>query len=133
MTLIIGCIIFAAILPLLAKAPLGYIQSRQPGGYDNRNPRTQQANLQGIGQRALAAHQNAFEAFPPFAAGVLLALWAHAPLTHIQILCGVFVVARSLHTIFYLTDLDKLRSLSWALGLGASIWLMTLGLAAHPY
>ncbi len=126
MTIIISCVIVAALLPILVKAPLGYIQSRQPGGYDNRNPRAQQESLQGAGRRALAAHQNAFEAFPPFATGVLLALWANAPVGTIQVLCLVYLAARILHPIFYLADIDKLRSLSWAVGLGCSVWLMCL-------
>ncbi len=128
MTLVVACIILAALLPILVKSPLGYLQSKQAGGYDNHNPRIQQQSLTGIGHRALAAHQNAFEAFPPFAAGVLLALWAEAPILQIQILCVVYIVARIAHPIFYLADIDKLRSTSWAIGLGASIWLMCLAL-----
>lgn len=128
MTIIIGSLILAALLPIVAKTPLAIAQSRQPGGLDNRYPRVQQAVLEGFGQRALGAHQNAFEAFPPFATGVLLALWAGAALQQMQILCLAWVVARILHIGFYLVDLDKLRSLSWAVGLGCSIWLMCLAL-----
>jgi len=128
MTIIISCVIFAAMLPILVKTPLGYFQSQQPGGYDNRNPRAQQDIIKGMGQRALAAHNNAFEAFPPFACGVLLALWAQSPIEQIQILCLVHVFARVLHPVFYLADISSLRSLSWAVGLGTSIWLMCLAL-----
>jgi len=128
MLIIVGSVIFAALLPLLAKVPMGYAQSRQPGGYDNRYPRLQQAALEGLGQRALGAHQNAFEAFPPFAAGVLLALWAGAPLGRMEALCLVWVAARVLHLVSYLADVDKLRSLSWLLGMVAAIWLMCLAL-----
>lgn len=128
MTFVIACLIFAAILLPLSKAPLGIIQSRQPGGYDNRNPRAQQAALPPIGQRALAAHQNAFEAFPTFAAGVLIALWANAPIHTVQILCAIFIVARILHIVFYVADIDKLRSLVWMIGFACCIWLMCLAL-----
>lgn len=126
MTIIISCLILAALMPILVKFPLGYIQSRQPGGYDNKNPREQQAALTGIGQRAVAAHNNAFEAFPPFAAGVLLALWADAPVAQIQALCLMHIIARIAHAVFYFADISPLRSLSWAIGLGASIALMCL-------
>lgn len=126
MTLVISCVIFAALLPILVKTPLSIFQNKQAGGYDNHNPRIQQQSLTGIGHRALAAHQNAFEAFPPFAAGVILALWANAPIGQIQMLCVVFIIARIAHPIFYLADIDKLRSLSWVVGLACSIWLMCL-------
>jgi len=128
MTLVISCIIFAALLPMMTKAPLGYFQTQQPGGYDNRHPRAQQQALTGAGQRALAAHQNAFEAFPPFAVGVLLALWAQAPIGQVQVLCLVHIAARIAYPILYLADIDKLRSLSWGVGMVASIWLMCLAL-----
>jgi len=128
MAIIVGSVIFAAILPLLVKAPLGYAQAKQAGGYDNANPRAQQAALTGMGARALAAHNNAFEAFPPFAVGVLLALWAEADLGTVQILCLVHVTARVLQGVFYLADKSTLRSLSWLLGMVCSIWLMALAI-----
>ena len=128
MTIIIASVIFAAFLPILTKAPLGLAQSKLPGGYDNRHPRVQQAALEGFGQRALGAHNNAFEAFPPFAVGVLLALWAQAPVVQVQTLCLVWIVARVLHAIFYLADVNKLRSLCWGIAFGSSIWLMCLAL-----
>lgn len=128
MEIIIACVILAALLPILVKTPLIYLQSKQPGGYDNHSPRVQQQSLSGVGQRALAAHQNAFESFPPFGVGVLLALWAEAPVDQIQILCIVYIVSRIAHPIFYLADIDKLRSLSWAIGFAASIWLMCLAI-----
>ncbi|TGD72293.1 MAPEG family protein [Mangrovimicrobium sediminis] len=128
MTVIVACLIIGAILPLLAKAPLGYVQARQPGGYDNRYPRQQQAALDGLGQRALGAHENAFEAFPAFAAGVLLALSSNGPAAMVQTLCLVWVAARVGHLAFYLADIDKLRSLCWLVGMVCAIWLMCLAL-----
>ena len=130
MAFIIGSLILAALLPVLVKSPLGYLQSKQPEGYDNRNPRAQQAALTGAGARALAAHNNAFEAFPPFATGVLVALWAGADIKTMQILCAAHIVARILHAVFYLADVAPMRSLCWFIGLGASIWLMCLALPA---
>jgi len=126
MTIVVACLILGALFPMLAKAPMGYAQTKQPGGYDNHYPRAQQASLTGLGQRALGAHENAFEAFPPFAAGVLLALWVQAPLGQVQTLCLVWVAARALHLGFYLADVGMLRSLSWAVGMACSIWLMCL-------
>ena len=41
---------------------------QRAGGYDNHLPRAQQAQLEGWGARSVAAHQNGFETFAPFAA-----------------------------------------------------------------
>ena len=67
------CLFFSALLIYLAKAPVAKAMSEEGGGYDNRNPRAQQARLTGFGARAVAAHQNSIEIFPLFAAGVLVA------------------------------------------------------------
>ena len=45
----------------------------QSGGYNNHNPRDQQADLEGWGKRALSAHLYGFEGFAPFAAAVFVA------------------------------------------------------------
>ena len=44
-------------MPILFKAPLAFAMNKL-GGYDNRHPRAQQAQLKGFGARALAVHQN---------------------------------------------------------------------------
>ena len=49
------------------KLPVAVAMQRA-GGYDNRMPRVQQARLEGWGARSVAAHQNGFESFAPFAA-----------------------------------------------------------------
>ena len=128
MTIAVGSVIFAAIMIMLTKAPLAIAQGREEGGYDNNNPRQQQKNLQGFGQRALASHQNTLEAFPLFAAGVLLALIAEAPIAMVNNLCLAFVVARVAYSVCYLMDIATLRSVAWGVGFVSSIWLMVLAL-----
>ncbi|WP_335598963.1 MAPEG family protein, partial [Halopseudomonas sp.] len=56
----------------LPKSRLPLRRGRSGKGYDNAHPRAQQAALTGWGARALASHQNMIEAFPLFAAGVLV-------------------------------------------------------------
>ena len=70
------CIFISALLIFIAKAPLARAMKQEGGQYDNHHPRAQQARLTGFGARALAAHQNSFEAFPLFAVAVLM---AHVP------------------------------------------------------
>jgi uncharacterized MAPEG superfamily protein len=75
-------------------------------------------------QRANAAHLNAFEAFAPFAAAVLMAQLAGVDATLVVRLALAFVVFRVLHGIFYLADQPPLRSLSWLGGFVCVAWLM---------
>lgn len=125
MSIAMLCLIFAALMILLTKVPVAMAMA-EDGGYDNRHPRAQQARLTGFGARALAAHQNMLEAFPVFAAGVLLALWAEADAFWTTTLALAFVIARVVYTILYLADYPVLRSLSWGVGFGASLGLMVL-------
>ena len=66
------CVFISALLIYVARMPVAKAMKEQ-GGYDNHLPRQQQAQLTGFGARALAAHQNSFEAFILFAVGVLMA------------------------------------------------------------
>ncbi len=128
MTVSTVCLILSALMILVTKAPVALAQSKEGRGYDNRNPRVQQTRLTGFGARALAAHQNMIEAFPIFAAGLLLALVAGVQGQWVGILAIVFVVARIVYSICYWADIHMLRSLSWGVGFGASIALMVLPL-----
>jgi len=128
MTVATICLIFSALMILATKAPVALAQAREGRGYDNRNPRVQQSRLTGFGARALAAHQNMIEAFPVFAAGLLLALIAGVHGQWVGILSIAFVAARVVYSICYLADIHLLRSLSWGVGFGASVGLMALPL-----
>ena len=127
MSIPILCLIFSALLILITKVPVAMAMA-EDGGYDNRHPRDQQSRLTGFGARALAAHKNMLEAFPVFAAGVLVALWSGAEGYWTSLLAVVFVLARVIYTILYLADFPVLRSLSWGLGYGASVGLMVIAL-----
>ncbi|HTR18251.1 MAG TPA: MAPEG family protein [Acetobacteraceae bacterium] len=112
-------ILAAALLPYLAVA-----SARGPtSGYDNTAPRRWTAGLQGWRQRLHWAHQNHLEAFPPFAAGVLLAEMRHAPQATINGLAGAFLLLRLVYTGLYLTGPAALRTLIWFLGLLSVIGL----------
>jgi len=119
------CLIFSALMILFTKIPVAMAMA-EDGGYDNHHPRAQQARLTGFGARALAAHQNMLEAFPVFASGLLLAMWAEVDPFWTAALALAFVAARVVYTILYLLDFHALRSLVWGIGFGASIGLMVL-------
>lgn len=115
------CIVLAAFLPYLWVT----IGKSAVKGYDNRNPRgwvVEQSHPRV--QRGNAAHLNAFEAFAPFAAGVLMAQAAGLDPFRITVLALVFLAARILHGVFYLADMHMLRSLSWLIGIVCVALLM---------
>lgn len=128
MQIAIACLVFSALMIVLTKVPLAVAMNREGRGYDNRNPRAQQARLEGFGARALASHQNMIEAFPIFAAGVLAALVSGADGAWLEGLSLAFVLARVAYSVCYWTDAASLRSLFWMVGYGASIGLMGLAL-----
>jgi uncharacterized MAPEG superfamily protein len=67
---------------------------------------------------------NGYEAFPPFAASVLMAQFAQVEGQRVLWLAMAFVAFRILHGIFYITDKPTLRSLVWLLGLASVLTLM---------
>ena len=123
MALAYWCILIAALLPYL------WVGIAKASGerYDNRNPRAWQARQDNPrSQRANAAQLNAFEAFAPFAASVLMAQATGVDATRIGQLALAFVVLRVLHGLFYVLGIAALRSLSWAGGIAVVTWLMLL-------
>ncbi|MCG3173939.1 MAG: hypothetical protein GMKNLPBB_02151 [Myxococcota bacterium] len=121
------CVFLAFLLLYVTKVPVA-VAMNQLGGYDNHHPRDQQAKLQGWGRRALAAHLNAFENFPGFAAGVLIAHAGGGNPQAASLLSIAYVAARVLYTVFYIADIPWLRSTVWFVGVGASGGLMLLPL-----
>jgi len=115
------CIVVAALLPYAWIV----IAKRSGERFNNRDPRPWLARQDNpLVQRANAAHLNAFEAFAPFAAGVLMAQAAGVPASLVQTLALAFVAFRILHGVLYITALHWLRSLVWLGGLVCVVWLM---------
>ena len=119
-------IIVAFALIYLPRQIVSLEMKKQEGGYNNSDPRAQQARLEGLGRRALGAHHNGFEAFAPFAVGVLAAIQRGAAVDTVAYLAIGFVVVRTLYMVFYLADKASLRSTMWGLGMLAIGALMVL-------
>jgi uncharacterized MAPEG superfamily protein len=117
-------ILAAAVLPYLCAAAAKY----GGAGYDNARPRSSLEGLTGWRQRADWAQRNHFEAFAPFAAGVLTAHIAHAPQHLIDLLAGGFLLARVAYTAAYVGDAPTLRSLLFGIGFACVIGLFCAGL-----
>ena len=130
MTIPFACIGIAFFLIYVPKIPLSFAMAKQPGGYDNKDPRAQQAQLTGWGARARSAHMNGFESFPPFAAAVFVATLSHASDKWTTTFCIAYVVARTIYPFIYMANLGVLRSLVWGVGFGATAALFALPLLA---
>lgn len=123
MTIAYICILIAALLPYI------WVAIAKSGGprYDNRDPRGWMAKQENPRvHRASAAQFNAFEAFAPFAASVLMAQFAGVDPERITWLAIAFVVLRVLHGVLYVANNARLRSLAWAGAMVCVIALMVM-------
>lgn len=119
------CILIAALLPYLWVA----ISKASGQRYDNRDPRGWLAKQENPrAHRANSAQLNAFEAFAPFAASVLMAQFAGVGAHLIAYLSVAFVIARLFHGVFYVSNRFMLRSLVWAAGFACVFALMTMAI-----
>ncbi len=120
------CVLIAAAMPLVFT---GIAKFSGPG-FNNRKVRLFQAELTGFRQRAHWAHLNSFEAFPIFAAGVLMAAQQGVAQDRIDQLAIGFIVARVIYGAFYMLNWATPRSLAWVVGFGCSVALMTAAIRA---
>lgn len=115
------CILIAALLPYVWIV----VAKTSTSGYNNKDPRGWIAKQDSYRVRnAHGAHLNAFEAFAPFAAAVLMAQMAGVAPNLISQIALIFVFLRILHGVFYLTTRPLMRSLAWLGGFGCVIALM---------
>jgi len=114
-------VLAAAFLPYAATA------YAKQGSADNHAPRLYAETLTGPRQRADWAQRNHFEAFPTFAAAVIIASIAGTSHMTVNWLAGIFVALRVLYTFAYITDRAALRSILFMLG---SVCVLGLFVAA---
>ena len=120
-----ACVLIAAVLPYVWVS----VAKGKGRRYDNRDPRAWASRQDdAVVQRAHAAHLNAFEAFPPFAAGVAFAQLAGVPTATIAALSLAFVAFRVAHGLLYIAGRATLRSAAWLGGLGCVAALLVLAI-----
>lgn len=118
------CVLIAGLLPYLGTmiAKWGFRR------FDNNNPRQWLAQQTGFRARGNAAQANSFEAFPFFAAGVIIATMAQVDAARIDLYALVFVAARVGFIVCYVADKASLRSLCWLVGLLSVVGLFAAAL-----
>ncbi|MCL1463691.1 MAPEG family protein [Argonema galeatum] len=114
-TIFLYCIAIAAVLVyapfvLVAYARLGL------GKEALAAPRAVFDRLPPYAQRATWAHQNAFEAFMLFAAAALMAYVTGVDRSVAVGAALAFLVARLLHSVFYIANIPLARSLMFGIG-----------------
>jgi uncharacterized MAPEG superfamily protein len=117
MTIALWCMLVAAILPILTVG----IAKAAGGSYDNHDPRGRAAMYEGLAKRAHAAHLNAYEAFPLFAAAVLVAELKGGPRGIVDALALAYVAGRIAYSAAYILDWPSLRSIVWSLSFFCAI------------
>ncbi|HAZ61201.1 MAG TPA: hypothetical protein DCY89_06490 [Gammaproteobacteria bacterium] len=124
MTPVIVLVLLATLLPLLcaAVAKFGF------DGYDNRDPRAWLARQTGFRARAQAAQENSWEALTLYLPGAALAIGREAEPETLAGLAGVFLAARLLYLICYVTDRATMRSIIWLVGLLATFGMYLVAL-----
>ncbi|RAI04435.1 hypothetical protein DLJ53_00860 [Acuticoccus sediminis] len=122
-TTALWCVLVAAILPLLTVYPAKFDRK-----LDNRDPRARHAGQTGFRRRAYAAHLNAYEAFPLFAAAVIVAGLTGADRATVDALAVAYVVLRLLFTAAYYANLSLVRSGLFAVSTAVSVAIFTSAL-----
>lgn len=108
MTIALWCVLAAALLPF----PFA-LAAKWSRRFDNATPREYLEQAAGWRKRAHWAQLNSFEAFPPFAAAVLIAHVVAGPSAAADLLALVFVALRIAYGLCYIANRATLRSLVW--------------------
>jgi uncharacterized MAPEG superfamily protein len=123
MTVAEWCVFGTLMLYLLTIASVKWIGFRR---FDNAKPRDPDFYDDPIRVRALGAHQNGIEAFPFFAAAVLLAEFRLGPLRLIDELAVLFLIVRIAYVFTYVGNRPTLRSILWAIGFAINVAIFFL-------
>lgn len=108
MTIALWCVLAAAFLPY--PFTLAAKWSRR---FDNHSPREYLEATTGWHKRAHWAQLNSFEAFPAFAAAVIVNRVVLGPNALADTLALAFIALRIAYGLFYIADWALLRSIVW--------------------
>lgn len=125
MNIVIVGLIVSVFMPIICSWVSGSFRFYTlEGGVDNKNPRLQNNALTGAGARAVAAQKNAWEACVVYVAAVLALVVSGADMSGYSIAVIIFIVSRVLHALFYVINLDILRSLAFFGSYGSCVYML---------
>ncbi len=122
MTIAYWCVLAAALLPYAFTG----LAKFTGGKFNNKRPREWLDQLEGWRQRANWTQLNGFEAFPPFAAAVIVAHLLQAPQGTVDKLAMAFIGLRVLYGVCYLANWHWQRSLVWFASFGCVVALFVV-------
>lgn len=123
MTIAYWCVLIGAFMPLMWTATAKFGGAKKMTPEQNRAPREFLETVQGVQKRAHWAQQNSFEAFPAFAAAVIISHLAGNAQHTIDLLAMGWVAARVGYGICYLGDWGTPRSIVWGAGVACVVAL----------
>ncbi|MGA9855252.1 MAG: MAPEG family protein [Gammaproteobacteria bacterium] len=82
-----------------------------------------------LAQRAVRAHENLKENYPPFAVAVLLLAFSGGYTQYTAMAALVFLLARLVYMPAYILGIPWLRTSSWMAGFVAMLYLLIMALA----
>lgn len=126
MTIALWCVLFGGILPILCAGLAKY----GAADFDNARPREWFEQQSGWRKRADAAQRNGWEAFPLFAAAVLVATTQGAKTGAVDALALGWVALRLAYVWAYVADRPSLRSALFTGALAATVAIFTAPLWA---
>lgn len=124
----IASVFLASMLPIIFAGIAKYLCGFKVK--DNSDPRRRLAQAEGKAYRAKCAHDNSWEALPPFAAGVILAMITGVTPSTINAFAMAFIGFRVVYGAAYILDLATIRSLVWAAALFCTASLFYLAFTA---
>lgn len=130
MTVAYWCVLAGALLPIMWTLVAKAGGPRRMPMAANSAPREFLAGQTGHQKRADWAQANAFEAFPAFAAAVIVSHLAGGAQSSIDLLALIWVGARVAHGICYVADWASLRSTVYFVGMGCVVGLFIVAAGA---
>ena len=124
MVLAYWCVLVAALMPFGFVLYAKLAGRNKMGLEENRYPRQWLEQLsEGAQKRAYWAQLNSFEAFPPFAAAVIIAVISGGSIGAINFFAVLFILLRLVYGWCYISDRATLRSMVWFGGLACVLAL----------
>lgn len=123
MTVAYWCVFVSIFIPI---GLVGYAKFSGNSRYDNHAPRDFLEKQSSAQKRAYWAQLNTYEAFPPFAIGVVIAHQIGVEQFAINVASIIFVLARLAYGVCYIKDLATARSIIFGIGFVAmaSLYIM---------
>jgi uncharacterized MAPEG superfamily protein len=121
MSIAFWCVLAGGLLPVLV-----VLIAKADSRLDVRNPRDVHLVQAGLRKRAYGAHLNGHEAFPLFAAAVLIATARGVSPVLLDATALTWLAVRFAYTAAYLLDFARIRPALWTLGVLVAVGIFLL-------